>query len=221
VNYYDRHAASLSERYLALAPEVVHGSWAGTVLGQGRTGFACDIGAGSGRDANWLALQGWEVVAVEPSSAMRALAARGSDAKVTWLDDRLPELRRLRALGHRFDLVLVSAVWMHLPPAVRERAFRILAELLRPGGSLVITLRHGEDAAENRERGFHAVSADELLACARRRALVSTLHVRNRDARREDLHWETLVFTSPASGQAARSAASPDPPSAAAPGRRR
>ena len=48
---------------------------------------------------------------------MRELAIPKSHPNVTWLDDSLPELSRLRALGHRFDLVLLSAVWMHVPRA--------------------------------------------------------------------------------------------------------
>jgi len=198
VNYYDRNADTLSERYLALAPGEVHASWAGAVL-DGRTpGLTCDVGAGSGRDANWLAEQGWEVIAVEPSRKMRERAREHSHARVSWLDDRLPALARLRSLGHRFDLILVSAVWMHLPRAARERAFRVLSECLRPGGALVITLRHGEDAAENLERGFHEVSGEELLAFARSLALVLAGRARQADKLRPDIDWETLVFSSPA-----------------------
>jgi len=194
LDYYDRNADTLSERYLALAPDEVHASWAGAVL-DGRTpGLACDVGAGSGRDANWLAEQGWEVIAVEPSRQMRERAREHSHARVSWLDDRLPALARLRSPGHRFDLILVSAVWMHLPPTARERAFRVLSECLRPGGALVITLRHGEDAAENRERGFHEVSGEELLAFARSCARVLGKRTRDADRVRQGIDWETLVF---------------------------
>ena len=94
------------------------------------------------RDSNWLAARGWEVVAVEPS-ALRDQAARDSHQRVVWMNDALPDLRTLRALGRRFDLVLLSAVWMHVAPKGRERAFRILSELLGPSGLLVITLRRG------------------------------------------------------------------------------
>jgi SAM-dependent methyltransferase len=163
-------------------------------------GFACDIGAGSGRDANWLAAKGWDVIAVEPSSGMRELAMPKSHPNVTWLDDSLPELSRLRALGHRFDLVLLSAVWQHLPPGQRERAFRILTELLKPGGTLVITLRHGSDEQENRERGFHPVSAAELAVFAQRRAVVMRDPITQPDQTRVHVQWETVVFTIPDDG---------------------
>jgi len=195
VSYYDRNAGTLSERYLAQAPDEVHACWAGAVLDGRAPGLACDVGTGSGRDANWLAGLGWEVIAVEPSAGMRERARQHSHARVSWLDDRLPALDRVRSLGHRFDLILISAVWMHLAPRARERAFRVLSECLRPGGALVITLRHGEDAAENRERGLHEVSGEELLAFARSRALVLAQLTRDADKVRAGIEWETLVFT--------------------------
>ena len=52
---------------------------------------------------------------------------------------------------------------MHVAPKGRERAFRILSELLGPSGLLVITLRLGGDSAENAARGFHGTSAEELI----------------------------------------------------------
>jgi len=195
VNYYDRHADVLSERYLAVPPDEVHASWARVLLGGRVPGSACDVGAGSGRDANWLARQGWEVVAVEPSRGMRERAMAGSHARVRWLDDRLPGLKRLRSLGHRFDLILVSAVWMHLPTGVRRPAFRVLSECLRPGGVLVLTLRHGEDEEENRARGFYDSSGEELLELAQERALVPSQRTLDADRVRTDITWETLVFT--------------------------
>lgn len=36
-----------------------------------KPGLMLDDGAGSGRDAEWFAGKGWEVVAVEPAAALR------------------------------------------------------------------------------------------------------------------------------------------------------
>lgn len=197
--YYNRNAAALVDTYRSVAPADVNALWAeqGDV---NSPGFACDIGAGSGRDASWLAAKGWGVIAVEPSSGMREQAMPKSHPSVTWLDDSLPELSRLRVLGHRFDLVLLSAVWQHVPPGQRERAFRILTELLKPGGTLVITLRHGSDEQENRERGFHPVSAAELTVFAQRRAVVMCDPVTQPDQTRAHVQWEAAVFTIPDDG---------------------
>ena len=197
--YYDQHAGVLSSQYNAIEAGAVHNSWVKRHL-PAKPGFACDIGAGSGRDANWLASMGWDVVAVEPSAGMRELARDKSHPNVTWLEDALPHLNMLRSLGHRFDLILLSAVWMHVPPTSRERAFRILSELLKPSGVLVITLRHGSDEQENTQRDFHSVPADEVLEYAKRRAVALTDRFRVPDQSRGHVLWETLVFTMPDDG---------------------
>ena len=67
--YYDANSERLSQRYDALDPEDLNRPWRSIL--ERPPGMACDIGAGSGRDARWLATRGWEVVAVEPSAAMR------------------------------------------------------------------------------------------------------------------------------------------------------
>ena len=196
--YYDLNADALAARYDGVDAANVHADWAPAHLRE-EPGFACDIGAGSGRDANWLAARGWEVVAVEPS-ALRDLAAERAHPGVVWMDDALPDLRALRALGRRFDLILLSAVWMHVAPKVRERAFRILSELLNPSGLLVISLRRGGDAAENAARGFHDTWAEEIIGCANRRAIALRSHSTQPDLTRPGIHWETLVFAMPDDG---------------------
>ena len=64
VNYYSENAPTLASKYNSLKPESLHASWSHFIPDD--PGIALDIGAGSGRDANWLASKGWDVVAVEP-----------------------------------------------------------------------------------------------------------------------------------------------------------
>ena len=199
-NYYNDNASALFDRYQQLDPAAIHAGWLKHL--PATPGLACDIGAGSGRDANWLAAQGWDVIAVEPARGLREMGQQHSHPNVTWLDDALPELSRLRTAGHRFNLILISAVWMHLPQSKRERAFRILSELLAPGGILVITLRHGSDKRESRERGFHPVSTEELNHFARQRAIAVLDVSRNNldQMNRASVKWETITFQLPDDG---------------------
>lgn len=90
------------------------------------------------------------------------LPSRDSHPNVRSLDDSMPDLRKIRAAGHRYNLILLSAVWMHVPVSQRQRAFRVISELLAPNGILVITLRHSSYEAENQTRGFLRVSQEEL-----------------------------------------------------------
>jgi SAM-dependent methyltransferase len=52
-----------------------------------------DVGTGSGRDAAWLSSLNHEVLAIEPSAAMRTEAQRlHPTANLRWLEDKLPDL---------------------------------------------------------------------------------------------------------------------------------
>jgi len=193
MNYYRQHARELAEQYNSLSPDVVHSAWKHLLPEQ--PGRAADIGAGSGRDANWLAELGWDVVAVEPEVAFRQDAMANSHPQVRWLDDRLPGLARLREMDTRFKLILVSAVWMHLSPEQREVALGVLSDLLASGGLLVISVRHEPDAGVRELRGFYEVPVDELLAFATRWSLEGVEHRRSPDALgRGAVSWETLCF---------------------------
>ena len=199
VNYYSENAPILTSKYNSLNPESLHASWSRFIPDD--PGIALDIGAGTGRDANWLADKGWDVVALEPCKEFREQNQHNSYDNVIWLDDELPELKKLRTAGHRFNLILLSAVWMHVLPNKRERAFRIISELLAPGGILVITLRHGNDEQENLERGFYPVSSGELEKFAKQRALAQVFFTGLSDhLDRTDVRWEVMVFQLPDDG---------------------
>ena len=90
---------------------------------------------------------------------------------------------------------------MHVSRSKRERAFRIISELLAPGGILVFTLRHGKDERENLERGFHPVSRNELEQFARQRALAQPFFTSSDDyLNRDHISWEIMVFQLPDDG---------------------
>lgn len=123
-----------------------------------------DVGAGTGYVAGWFADRGHPAMAVEPVEAFRRAGEHIRGDRVRWLDDRLPELHGVRALGELFDLILLSAVWQHLDEAMRRRAMASLAGLLAQGGQLIISVRHGPGAAS---RPVFAATADETIALAR------------------------------------------------------
>ncbi|HZS34441.1 MAG TPA: class I SAM-dependent methyltransferase [Methylomirabilota bacterium] len=128
-------------------------------------GRVLDVGAGTGRDAAALAAMGHHVVAVEPTAELRTRAAAlHPSSRIEWVDDRLPALRVLAARRRQFDLVILSAVWMHLDVQEREQAMPTVAGLLRPGGVMLLSLRHGPSPARRR---VFPVSADETILLAK------------------------------------------------------
>jgi SAM-dependent methyltransferase len=130
VAWYDANAEAAVARHEETTAETIHG-WLMDWL-PGKSGTILDVGAGTGRDAAWLASKGHEVVAVEPSAAMRDAAVRlHPDMGIRWIDDSLPALATVNQTGLSFDIILLNAVWMHVTPIDRMRAFRKLINLLK------------------------------------------------------------------------------------------
>ncbi|MGB8550146.1 MAG: class I SAM-dependent methyltransferase [Xanthobacteraceae bacterium] len=198
--WYDDNTPEIASRYESVKAEVVH-AWLSDLL-PSPPALVLDVGAGSGRDAAWLASRGYEVVAAEPSSAMRAEAARlHQSASIRWLSDALPALDRTFQLGLTFDVILLSAVWMHVPPKDRDRAFRKLVTLLRPGGIIAITLRFGPS---ERDRGFYSVSKAEIERLARERGAFIERSSDNKDELgRDEVCWTQIAVRLPDDGSGA------------------
>lgn len=157
---------------------------------------ALDIGAGTGRDAAALARRGHSVTAVEPTAELRAHGQRlHRDAAIEWIDDSLPDLVRVAPRGERFDLILLSAVWMHLDVEQRRRAMRRVGELVAAGGLVLLSLRHGP-VPEGRR--MFEVSGEETAALAAEFGL-RLRHRTERPAllRQPGVTWTHLAFTHP------------------------
>lgn len=102
-----------------------------------RPGTALDVGSGEGGDALWLAARGWQVTGVDfATTALDRAAARAAERgladRVDWVH---ADLRTWTPPG-AYDLV--SAQYMHLPPAERGDLFARLAAAVARGGTLLI-----------------------------------------------------------------------------------
>ena len=121
IAWYDANAASTAARFEAHSAADLN-NWLLNLLPPSPA-MVMDVGAGSGRDAAWLASRGYEVLAVEPSASMRAEATRlHPEENIRWLDDRLPDLTGPVRTGLSADAILLSAVWMYVRPPDRPRA---------------------------------------------------------------------------------------------------
>jgi SAM-dependent methyltransferase len=159
-------------------------------------GRIVDIGAGTGRDAAWFAEMGHQVVAVEPLDAMRIPAmALHPSPRIEWLDDSLPDLTVLRGRGERFDLAMLTAVWMHLDEAGRMRAMPNVAALAKAGAAVAMTIRHGPVPSGRR---MFEVSAEETIGLAATHALYPVLNQHRESTRAENraagITWTVLAF---------------------------
>jgi SAM-dependent methyltransferase len=200
VAWYSSHAAALAPTYEAIDPAKGY-AWLAELMPTAPA-LVLDVGAGTGRDAAWLTQLGHDVIAVEPSAAMRTEGEKRHSAHgLRWVADRLPALPSVHRLGLAFDLILLSAVWQHVAPGERERAMRKLLALLRPGGVLVLTLRHGPAEAE---RAMHPVSLAEVEHLARRHgALVACVADLPDQMGRAEISWTGVALRLPDDGTGA------------------
>lgn len=110
-------------------------------------GRALDAATGEGTDAMWLAGRGWQVTAVDISTvALRrnaAVAERAGSAMSQRIQWQQADLTKWTPPESAYDLV--SAHFLHLPPAEREFAFRGLAAAVAPSGTLLIVGHHTSD----------------------------------------------------------------------------
>jgi len=193
----DGYASEVDElfaRYESLAPENVHR--AVLHLMPSTPARVLDIGAGTGRDAAWFAAQGHQVVAVEPTDAMRLRAMDlHPSPRITWIDDGLPELSVLRSRRERFELIMMTAVFMHLDERERARAIPHIASLLASGSRLIMRLRHGPVPTGRR---MFEVNAEEMVALASPLGLRLAFEHRGgpiaAQAHAAGVTWTTLAF---------------------------
>ncbi|MEH3145190.1 MAG: class I SAM-dependent methyltransferase [Methylobacterium frigidaeris] len=191
---YGENAAALAEQYESITFAQVHRDV--LHLFPAVPGRVLDIGAGSGRDAAALAGRGHRVTAVEPTRALRAQGqAIHAAVPILWVDDALPDLDVVHRGGEHFDLVLLTAVWMHLDAAERDRAMARVASMLAPNGRVVLSLRHGP--VPDGRRMFE-VSPGETSELGRRHGLNEVFRCEREDMLgRGDVRWSFLCLERP------------------------
>ncbi|AEH08776.1 MULTISPECIES: class I SAM-dependent methyltransferase [Protofrankia] len=156
---WDRRHAGTGLLWTAEPNQVVIEHLAGLTPGR-----ALDLACGEGRNAVWLATQGWRVTGVDFSQVA---------------------IRKARELSRRFDVTpewihadvmawtprpasyeLITICYLHLAPEQRRDVLRCAADAIVPGGTLLVighdraNLRHGNVTPADPELLF---DADELL----------------------------------------------------------
>jgi SAM-dependent methyltransferase len=190
---YANEAAALVKQYESIAFADVHRQF--MHLFPGRPGRILDVGSGTGRDAAGFAAMGHSVTAVEPTAELRVRAASlHPSPNIEWLDDSLPELAVLTVRGESFDVVMLTAVWMHLDEQQRKRAMPRVAGFVRQGGLMMLTLRHGPVPAGRR---MFEVTAEETIGLARTEGFGPVLVLDGQDSllQRPGVSWTRLAFS--------------------------
>lgn len=103
-----------------------------TVLGSGR---ALDLAAGEGRNAVWLAEQGWEVTAVDFSDVGIDKARQLAESRQVAVDWLVADLTEYVPLSGAYGLVLIC--YLQLPEAQRRQIIAKARDAVAPGGTFL------------------------------------------------------------------------------------
>jgi SAM-dependent methyltransferase len=196
ISGYVQDAALLIPKYEALNTIDVLGP-AAALLPNERARIL-DVGAGTGRDAAWLAGKGHQVVAVEPVDELRDAGRKlHPSSRIHWIKDRLPLLGTL-PVDASYNLILAIGVWQHLMPNDHERAIKVLAKRLAANGRMIVSLRHGPGP---RSRPTFPADPDNLAEYATGaglrlgiRCVTPSLQSENRDV---GVTWTWVSFDKP------------------------
>jgi len=120
-------------------------------------GKALDLAAGEGRNAVWLAEQGWEVDAVDWSDVALDKGRRLARLAAVTVWFTREDLREWWPPADTYDLVLV--VYLQIPYLERHGVWRGAARALVPAGTFVL-IGHDWD---NLEHGYGGPQQPEML----------------------------------------------------------
>jgi SAM-dependent methyltransferase len=189
ITFYSENSALLFSQYQSISFENVHNSWI-KVIDFNECKTALDVGAGSGRDALALKRERLCVTAIEPSDDLMELGKAFTGDEVTWIGDTLPKLEKLK--GESFDIILISAVWMHLSPQEQTQSLQTIHSLLNDNGYLIITLRHGDFSDA---RTAFEMDVNRTINEAKQLGLSLILSKHEGDKlSRDNVSWHTLCF---------------------------
>jgi len=162
-------------------------------------GSVADIGGGTGRDSEWFADLGLQVTMVEPAAALLEYAkAYHQNPAIQWSSDSLPALNQITKAGQSFDAIFLTAVWMHVPLSDRERGFRKLTGLLKPGGRLFFSIRRGPD---DHQREMFDTNPSEIHGLAKRFGLYIEREIETPDQYgRKGVSWLNFALRLPDDG---------------------
>ena len=150
IQYYDEHA----EEVFALYTGSESGPAKYFKLAFPPGSEILDVGAGSGRDLGILIREQYEAYGAEPSPRLRALALRTPGLEGRICEGALPNLSA--QIGRKFDGLLCTAVFQHIPREQQFDAACDMRNLLKPNGRLLLTVpknRPGIDASGRDDHG--------------------------------------------------------------------
>jgi SAM-dependent methyltransferase len=138
--------------------EFPHNTFLAAMIKGRKPGKALDIGMGEGRNALFLATQGWEVTGFDISDVGIKLAREAAQKRGLKLEAVVDDADRFDYGRQRWDLVV--GMYMH---AVITRNAEKIIDSLKPGGILVVEGFHRDLNRQGLQGGYFGYRSNELL----------------------------------------------------------
>jgi SAM-dependent methyltransferase len=135
-----------------------HNKFLAEMIKSRKPGMALDIGIGEGRNALFLAMQGWEVTGFDVSDVAVKLAQEAAQQRGVKLEAFVEDANRFDYGRQRWDLV----VGMYMHAVITRNAEKIIASL-KPGGLLVVEGFHRDLNRRGVQGEYFGYQSNELL----------------------------------------------------------
>lgn len=162
---YDQIAEAYACRWHSCMPDSLVDLARELLLRTGRGARIVEVGCGTGRDMAWLESQGARVTGIDLSSGMLAYARQHVRGALLLMD-----MRSLAFRSAQFDGAWCCAALLHLPKSEAPGALREVRRVLKPGGTLVLSVQIGRGECweggyvQGAKRLFARYAADEMEA---------------------------------------------------------
>jgi SAM-dependent methyltransferase len=138
--------------------EFPHNKFLAEMIRGRKPGKALDIGIGEGRNALFLASQGWEVTGFDISDVGVQLAQEAAQKRGLKLEALVEDVDRFDYGKRRWDLV----VGMYMHAMITRNAAKII-DSLKPGGVIVVEGFHRDLNRQGLQGGNIGYGSNELL----------------------------------------------------------
>ena len=142
-DYYTHHYRVYHERTFSVDPTSFLNPLA-DLLSAGST--VVDVGCGSGRDILWLQNRGFQVIGIERSSGLAALARRNTACRIIEADFESYDFRKISV-----DALLLIGALVHLPHAEFPAVLESVCRALNDPGTLLITMKEGSGTVADQD----------------------------------------------------------------------
>ncbi len=98
------------------------------------------LAEGEGRNAVWLAQQGFDVLGIDGSAVGLAKAERLAQTRGVRITTQVADLAEVDLCEDQWDAVV--SIWCHVPPALRRDLHQRVQRALVPGGVFILEAYH-------------------------------------------------------------------------------